>query len=211
MSDLERRRRIDVLAIGLFGLAVGALTLGVAQVGVIPESNKVGTLVIALIFGGVVQILAGITDIRYHEQLGGTALTMYGFFWLTVCTAKLVSESTSFHLDMVLYVPIDLVYAAFSAVMVYLTAYRNATLCMLHVVITLSFTSTLLARLGLISETGPGLFHIVVGVMAFYHAVGSLTQAFTGHPLVPLGPAFLPRSEFGLERSGRMTDRESAV
>ncbi len=211
MSDLERRRRIDVLAIGLFGLAVGALTLGVAQVGVIPESNKVGTLVIALIFGGVVQILAGITDIRYHEQLGGTALTMYGFFWLTVCTAKLVSESTSFHLDMVLYVPIDLVYAAFSAVMVYLTAYRNATLCMLHVVITLSFTSTLLARLGLISETGPGLFHIVVGVMAFYHAVGSLTQAFTGHQLVPLGPAFLSRSELGLERSGRMTDRESAL
>jgi len=40
-------RRIDVLAIGLFGLAVGALTLGVAQ-------------------------------------LGGTALTMYGFFWFTV-------------------------------------------------------------------------------------------------------------------------------
>jgi len=200
MSAVEHHRRIDVLAIGLFGLAVGALTLGVAQVGGIPESNKVGTLVIALIFGGVVQILAGITDIRYHEQLGGTALTMYGFFWLTVCTAKLVSESTSFHLDMVLYVPIDLVYAAFSGVMVYLTAYRNATLCMLHLIITLSFLSTLLARLGLIGETGPGVFHIVVGVMAFYHAVASLTQAFTGHQLVPLGPAILQGTALAFKR-----------
>ena len=200
MSAVEHHRRIDVLAIRLFGLAVGALTLGVAQVGGIPESNKVGTLVIALIFGGVVQILAGITDIRYHEQLGGTALTMYGFFWLTVCTAKLVSESTSFHLDMVLYVPIDLVYAAFSGVMVYLTAYRNATLCMLHLIITLSFLSTLLARLSLIGETGPGLFHIVVGVMAFYHAVASLTQAFTGHQLVPLGPAILQGGASALKR-----------
>jgi hypothetical protein len=100
MSDVEHHRRIDVLAIGLFGLAVGALTLGAAQLGGIPDSNKVGTLVIALIFGGIVQILAGITDIRYHEQLGGTALTMYGFFWLTVSIAKLVSEGTSFHLDM---------------------------------------------------------------------------------------------------------------
>jgi succinate-acetate transporter protein len=200
MSAVEHHRRIDVLAIGLFGLAVGALTLGVAQVGGIPESNKVGTLVIALIFGGIVQILAGITDIRYHEQLGGTALTMYGFFWLTVCTAKLVSESTSFHLDMVLYVPIDLVYAAFSAVMVYLTAYRNATLCMLHIIITISFVSTLLARLSLISETGPGLFHIIVGVMAFYHAVASLTQAFTGHQLVPLGPAILQGAGSALKR-----------
>ena len=129
MSGGEHHRRIDVLAIGLFGLAVGALTLGVAQLGGIPQSNKVGTLVIALMFGGIVQILAGITDIRYHEQLGGTALTMYGFFWTTVCIAKLVSESTSFHLDMVLFAPINFVYAAFSLVMVYLTAYRNATLC----------------------------------------------------------------------------------
>ncbi len=195
MSAVEHHRRIDVLAIGLFGLAVGALTLGVAQVGGIPESNKVGTLVIALIFGGIVQILAGITDIRYHEQLGGTALTMYGFFWLTVCTAKLVSESTSFHLDMVLFAPINFVYAAFSLVMVYLTAYRNATLCILHLVITVTFASTVLARLGFIGETLPGLLHVIVGLMAFYHAVASLTQAFTGHQLVPLGPAFLHRSE----------------
>ena len=193
MSAVEHHRRIDVLAIGLFGLAVGALTLGVAQVGGIPESNKVGTLVIALIFGGIVQILAGITDIRYHEQLGGTALTMYGFFWLTVSTAKLVSEGTSFNLDMVLYAPINVVYAAFSAVMIYLTAYRNATLCILHAIITITFSSTVLAQLDIIGETFPGILHIVVGLMAFYHAVASLTQAFTGHQLVPLGPAFLHR------------------
>jgi succinate-acetate transporter protein len=199
MSGVEHHRRIDVLAIGLFGLAVGALTLGVAQLGRIPESNIVGTLVIALIFGGIVQILAGITDIRYHEQLGGTALTMYGFFWLTVCTAKLVSASTSFHLDMVLFAPINFVYAAFSLVMVYLTAHRNATLCILHVVITLTFSSTFLARLDLIGETLPGFLHILVGLMAFYHAVASLTQAFTGHQLVPLGPAFLHRSEPALK------------
>jgi len=194
MADEEHKRRIDVLAIGLFGLAVGALTLGVAQVGGIPESNKVGTLVIALMFGGIVQILAGITDIRYHEQLGGTALTMYGFFWTTVCTAKLVSESTSFHLDMVLYAPINFVYAAFSFVMVYLTAYRNATLCLLHIIIAITFSSTVLARLDIITETLPGILHILVGFMAFYHAVASLTQAFTGSQLVPLGPPLLHRN-----------------
>ena len=207
MSEMESsRRRIDVLAIGLFGLAVGALTLGAAQIGIIPSSDRVGTLVIALVFGGIVQILAGITDIRYHEQLGGTALTMYGFFWLTVCIAKLVSESTSFHLDMVLYVPINLVYAAFSAVMIYLTAYRNATLCMLHVIITGSFSFTVLAQLDFITETVPGLLHIMVGLMAFYHAVASLTQAFTGQQLVPLGSAFLHRvkliNESELPRAG---------
>ncbi|MCX5721063.1 MAG: GPR1/FUN34/YaaH family transporter [Nitrospirae bacterium] len=191
MADELHPRRIDVLAIGLFGLAVGALTLGSAQLGVIPERDHIGTLVIALAFGGIVQILAGMTDIRYHEQLGGTALTMYGFFWTTVCTAKLVSASTNFQVDMVLFAPINLVYFFFSAVMVYLTAYRNMTLCALHLVITATFFLTFLARLGQIGELFPGIFHILVGLMAFYHAIASLTFAFTGHALLPLGPALL--------------------
>lgn len=191
MNAENQTRRIDVLAIGLFGLAVGALTLGVAQLGWIQQKNMVGAPVIALIFGGVVQVLAGITDIRYNEQLGGTALTMYGFLWITLCTVKLVSASSTFHFDAVLYLPINLVYAVFSGVMVFLTAYRNLTLSALHVVITLTFLATVFARLDFISELLPGWGHIIVGLMAFYHAVGSLTLAFTGRAVLPLGPPLL--------------------
>src|SRR5687768_11667815 len=108
MMEDNRSRRIDVLAIGLFGLAVGALTLGVAQLGWISPKNTAGALVIALIFGGIVQLLAGITDIRYNEQLGGTALTMYGFLWITLCSVKLVSTSSTFQFDATLYAPINL-------------------------------------------------------------------------------------------------------
>jgi succinate-acetate transporter protein len=118
----------------------------------------------------VVQILAGITDIRYHEQLGGTALTMYGFFWTTVCTTKQVGESTSFHVDQVLYAPINRVYAVFSVVMVYLTAYRNTTLSLLHAIIAATFVVTSLERLDMISETLPGIGHVMVGLLAFYYA-----------------------------------------
>lgn len=187
--------QIDVLAIGLFGLAVGALTVGAAQVGGIPAVDKVGVLVIALVFGGFVQVLAGVADIRYHEQLGGTALTMYGFFWLTVSTAQLVSMGTTFHFDGALFVPINLVYAFFSAVMVYLTAYRSVALSLLHAVITLTFLSTVCMRLNLISETLPGVAHLVVGTLAFYHAIGSLSQAYTGRAIVPLGPPLLHKKE----------------
>lgn len=184
-------RRIDVLAIGLFGLAVGALTVGMAQVGQIPEVDRVGVLVIALVFGGLVQVLAGVADIRYNEQLGGTALTMYGFFWFTVSLAQLVSMGTTFHFDSALFVPINIVYVFFSAVMVYLTAYRSVALSLLHSVITLTFLSTVCMRLNLISETLPGLAHLAVGTLAFYHAIGSLSQAYTGKAIVPLGPPLL--------------------
>lgn len=186
-------RRIDVLAIGLFGLAVGALTLGMAQLKLIGEEDKVGVFVIAIVFGGVVQLLAGFTDIRYNEQLGGTALTMYGFYWLTVFGAELLSESTAFNFDGLLYVPIKLVYLIFSAVMVYLTAYRSVTLSLLHLVITLTFLAAVCVGLGLISKMFPGLGHLAIGVIAFYHAIASLSLAFTGRAIVPLGdPIFYP-------------------
>ncbi|TAJ10678.1 MAG: hypothetical protein EPO61_02375 [Nitrospirae bacterium] len=190
-------RRIDVLAIGLFGLAVGALTLGMAQLKLIGEEDKVGVFVIAIIFGGVVQLLAGFTDIRYNEQLGGTALTMYGFYWLTVFGAELLSESTTFNFDGLLYVPIKLVYLIFSAVMVYLTAYRSVVLSLLHLVITLTFLAAVCVGLGLISKTLPGLGHLAIGVLAFYHAIASLSQAFTGQALLPLGAPILHRDPPG--------------
>ena len=204
-------RRIDVLAIGLFGLAVGALTVGMAQVGRIPEADKVGVLVIALVFGGLVQVLAGIADIRYNEQLGGTALTMYGFFWLTVSTAKLVSVSTTFHFGDALFVPINIVYLIFSAVMVYLTAYRSVALSLLHTLITISFSATVFMRLNLISETLPGLAHLGVGCLAFYHAIGSLSQAYTGKAIVPLGPPLLHHEVAGVTvHSKRETSQKAS-
>ncbi len=73
-------RRIEVLAIGLFGLAVGPSTVGMAQIGQIPEVDRVRVLVIALVFGGLVKVLAWVADTRCNEQLGGTALSMYSFY-----------------------------------------------------------------------------------------------------------------------------------
>lgn len=75
MADEPHRRRNNVLAMGLFGVAVGALALGLGQFGAIPDQDHIGTLVIALAFGGLVQFLASITTIRSHDPLCGTELT----------------------------------------------------------------------------------------------------------------------------------------
>jgi len=99
---------------------------------------------------------------------------------VTVSSAKLLSTGTSFHFDDMLYLPIDLVYLVFSAVMIYLTAFRSVTLSFLHVIITATFLAMVFARLGWISETLPGVGHLGIGILAFYHAIASLSFAFTG-------------------------------
>jgi hypothetical protein len=65
------------------------------------------------------------------------------------------------------------------------------TLSGLHVIITVTFLAMVFARLGWISETLPGVGHLGIGVLAFYHAIASLSFAFTGRALVPLGPPIL--------------------
>lgn len=107
--------------------------------------------------------------------------------------AKLVSAGTTFQLSSVLYAQLNFVYFVFSAVMVCRTVYRSTTLCLLFSVIAVTCFLTFLARLDILTETLPGIGHVVVGLMAFYHAVGSVTFAFTGYELVLLGPPLLQR------------------
>lgn len=132
-------------------------------------------------------------SIRYHEPLCGAALTMYGLFWITVSTTKLVSAGTTFPFNPALYAQLNFVCFVFSAVMMYLTAYRSTTLCLLFSMIAVTCFLTFLARLDLLTGTLTGIGHMVVGLMTLYHAVGSVTVAFAGHELVPLRPPLLPR------------------
>jgi len=179
--------KIDVLSIGLFGLAVGALTLELIQVGFIPPPDTIAVSVICLIFGGIVQVVAGSIDIKHHDQLGGTALTMYGYFWVTVFTIKILDLTQGFHWDEILFLPIVTIYFLFSAIMIYLTGHKNFTLMLLHVFITFTFGFDIFMKLGHSYGFFVGVGHLGIGSIAFYHAAATLVNKFTGKQRLPLG------------------------
>ena len=193
MADKVRLRRRDELAMGLFGLAVGAFTLGLAQLGEIPERNHIGVMVIVLACSGLMPFLAGMAMLRDHEPIYGIGLATYGLFWITLCAAKLISESLDFQLSLILSGQLHGIYFVCAVIMVYLLAYRSTTLCLLFLMIAATCLLTVLTGLGLVGETLAGIGHIAVGLMALYHALGSVTLAFIGRELVPLGPPLLPR------------------
>ena len=187
--------KIDVLSVGLFGLAVGALTLGLVQIKLIPHNDDLAIAIICLIFGGIVQIVAGMVDIRYHDQLGGTALTMYGFYWATVFIIKILGLVEGFHWDNILFLPLVSIYALFSAIMIYLTGHKSIALMILHIFITAVFTIDILIKLNFPFEYYAGVDHIIIGLLALYHAIGTLVNKYTQRATIPLGkPLFkLPR------------------
>lgn len=191
MSAEDKNLRIDVLSIGLLGLAVAALTLGGIQVQLIAPADSIAVCLICLIFGGIVQIVAGIVDITHQDQLGGTALTMYGFFWTSVFLIKILNKIQSFHWDPSLFVPIVFVFMIFSAFMIYLTAHRSFSLMILHVFITCTFTLDLLVKLGFNLEYFVGIGHLLIGFHAFYHGLATLVNRFHCGASLPLGKPVL--------------------
>lgn len=188
-----KSRHIDALSIGLFGLTVGAFTLGLHQAkwfGIVENnSDHLTVWIMAMIFGGIVQIVAGFVEVRYDQQLGGTALTMYGFLWVGISTLGILEATTSFEAHPLVEVPLIGTFACFSAVMIYLTGQKTLVLCILHVVITATLFTVVLAKFGLIGYFIPGIGHLAIGAVAFVHAMGTLVNEFTEGTKIPLGNA----------------------
>lgn len=181
---------IDALSIGLFGLTVAAISLGLHQCGWFGSENTydVATVwIMGLIFGGLVQVIAGFVEVRYDQQLGGTALTMYGFLWIGISTLGILEATSTFDPHPLLEVPLIGTFACFSAVMIYLTGHKSLLLCILHIVITLTLASVVMMKLELISELLPGVGHLAIGAVAFLTAMGTLINEFPDSANVPLG------------------------
>ncbi len=72
--------------LGLCGFALTTFVLSIINAGVIVPAVGAGTEIVvglALFYGGVAQILAGMWEFRAGNTFGATAFTSYGAFWLS--------------------------------------------------------------------------------------------------------------------------------
>ncbi len=87
--------------LGLSGFALTTFVLSVANAGIIPSTDT-NFLALAVAFGGLAQLLAGMWEFRAGNTLGATAFTSYGAFWLSfaygVVTKTLGGAGLSYYL-----------------------------------------------------------------------------------------------------------------
>jgi succinate-acetate transporter protein len=191
-----KSKPMEVLSIGLFGLTVGAAALGLLQLRVFGPEHSFDMLavwIMAVLFGGIVQIIAGYVEVRYDQPLDGTALTMYGFLWVGTAILGILQTLGARGPAPYVEIPLLAAFACFSAVMIYLTAHQTLVLCLLHVVISSTLCSAVLAKLGLLGETIAGIGYLAIGGLAFIHAMGTLGHDFTTKITIPLSRAALIR------------------
>jgi uncharacterized protein len=177
----------DPAALGLAGFAATTMVLSCFNAGFLPSSGEKVVLPLALFYGGLAQLLAGMWEFRKGNTFGATAFSSFGAFWIS-------------YWALVTFYAKDLGPAAGSAVGWFLVAWGIFTTLMLLasvrttagvalVFLLLAITFYLLG-FGAWSThtwvtTAGGWFGIATAGAAWYTALAAVTSSTFGRQVLP--------------------------
>ncbi|MEV7181374.1 acetate uptake transporter [Kitasatospora sp. NPDC093679] len=182
----------DPGALGLAAFAMTTFVLSCFNASLVNESVVAVVLPLALFYGGIVQILAGMWEFRRGNTFAATAFASFGAFWLAYWGFV---ETVVPHLLRVhqLYQATGLFLLAWTIFTVYMTvAALRTTVAVLSVFVTLSLTFLFLtvgafARSDTWTEVG-GWAGLVTAVVAWYASFATVANATFKRTLLPVWP-----------------------
>ena len=83
LASEQVRMIADPAPLGLAAFALTTFLLSLVNVGVMPKDTEPVMLGVALAFGGIAQLLAGMWEFRKGNVFGATVFSSYGAFWLS--------------------------------------------------------------------------------------------------------------------------------
>ena len=83
MASANTAMIADPAPLGLAAFALTTFLLSLVNAGVMPKDAEPVMLGVALAFGGLAQLLAGMWEFRKGNVFGATVFTSYGAFWLS--------------------------------------------------------------------------------------------------------------------------------
>lgn len=182
--------------LGLAAFALTTFTLSLFNAGLAAESLEPLVVPLALFYGGLAQLLAGLWEFRKNNTFGATAFVSYGSFWLafavyfqfiepelmaTGVTEAQVTTATGIFL---------IGWAIFTLYM--LVASLRTTGALVGVFATLFLTFTFLAvgdltGVDVIATIG-GFIGILSALIAWYASAAVVTNETWGRTVLPVGP-----------------------
>jgi uncharacterized protein len=186
----------DPAPLGLAAFALTTFMLSGHNASFIPDILWVG---LALFYGGLVQLLAGMWEFRNRNVFGSTAFSTYGGFWLALGAFVVLAEATSLGEALK---PADVnnglawflvAFAIFNTYMMFWALRVNVAV--FGVFLTLEITEILLAIgfFKLAHGMGPWVLHaggwagIVTAGVAWYTSAAGVVNGMSPSPVLPVG------------------------
>ncbi len=170
--------------LGLCAFALTTFVLSAANAGWFTGAAIVISL--ALFYGGLAQLLAGMWEFRLGNTFGGTAFSSYGAFWLAVGVAlwfKLIPNDTAFGFFL-------LGWTIFTGLMFVGTLRSNLALMAVFGLLFLTFLALTIGALAGSSASTVigGYLGILTALAAWYTALAGLLSTVKTSFVLPTGP-----------------------
>ena len=195
LASEQVRMIADPAPLGLGAFALTTFLLSLVNAGVMPAETEPVVLGVALAYGGIAQILAGMWEFRKGNVFGATAFTSFGAFWVSFWAyVTFYAES----------IPPDqhgtaagwylIAWAIFTTLMVVAAVRTTAILALLFAILAVTLFILGLGALG--DESGltttGGILGLVAAAMAWYLCLAGVAASTFGRPILPNPPLFQP-------------------
>jgi succinate-acetate transporter protein len=193
LASEQVRMIADPAPLGLGAFALTTFLLSLVNAGIMPKDAEPVMLGVALAFGGIAQLLAGMWEFRKGNVFGATVFTSYGAFWLsfwaylTFYAEGIPAEHHGVAAGWYL-----LAWAVFTTLMLVAALRTTAILALLFAVVDVVFVLLALGALNAspgLTTTG-GVLGIVAAGLAWYLCAAGVTASTFGRPILPNPPLF---------------------
>jgi len=168
--------------LGLCGFALTTFVLSAANAKLFNGPEIV--IGLALFYGGLAQLLAGMWEFKTGNTFGATAFTSYGAFWMSVAASlqlKLIPPGNAFGFFL-------LGWTIFTAIM-FLASFRTSVaVIVLFGALLLTFALLTAGAFGANTGQIGGYLGILTALVAWYAALAGLLSATKSSFTLPVGP-----------------------
>jgi succinate-acetate transporter protein len=183
----------DPAPLGLAAFAMTTVVLRCFNANFLDKSTEGVVLPLALAYGGLTQLLAGMWEFRRGNTFGATAFSSFGAFWLayyflakdiapTLATASDANKAVGLFL---------LVWAIFTAYMTVAAVRVNLAVLAVFVALTVTFAVLAageFAKSPDVTKAG-GWLGLVTAAFAWYASFAGVAASTFGRPVVPTWPS----------------------
>jgi hypothetical protein len=180
----------DPGALGLAGFAATTMVLSCFNAGLLPSAGEKVVLPLALFYGGLVQVLAGMWEFRKGNTFGATAFSSYGAFWLSFAAyVQFVVPALGGTAAAAPYTGLYLLaWTIFTGYMAVASVRTNGAIVAVVVLLFVTFLLLTLGEFGVggLATVG-GYLGLATALAAWYASAAIVTNATWGRVVLPVG------------------------
>ena len=177
--------------LGLAGFALTTFILSMSNAQLVPTELGALFVPLALFYGGLAQVLAGMWEFKKNNTFGAVAFTSYGSFWMGLATLVILQTLKVLNFGASAHAAVGLYLVAFTIFTFYMwlgTFRISNALFAVFTALEICFILLDLAEFGFISSVPGGIFGLITAACAWYASAAGILNPLYGRTILPTGP-----------------------